>query len=393
MRRTLAVRIDQSTWPRGNRLPAFPPTFHIGRQYFDINIPSALLWIGYLTTPTSSTGISLSEFWAWVRYLAAIAEDPGMRLTQSFADLDSHQKTILSDDFGMGFPILWLSERLTFNHIVDGRYFMQRLAATVGANQRRTAKRGPNKTPDFVARDTSGVWHVVECKGTQSGSVYSKKQLVSGGAQKRAITFPPHYTGQKLVCGLNIGVENGKGSTLTIVDPEPEDPFEISSGQVEFAEDAALRGVMSRVLRLSGFEIAAEATAAPLGRSPGSRRYDSPRSEEFRRRTVEERNERARDELDATRGERLFGGKYRGRETYIDLPRPVLVDDKPMTRVRLRQGVNEEFLSRLRSQPTIEDPDFGDKVWNENGRSLSSGDSGSSVLKIGNIFRSELEID
>ena len=169
MNRSLAIDIKKGTWPRKGSLPTFPSTFHGGVQTVDIHVPSALLMIGFLTTPIATTGVSLSEFWAWVRYLAAISADPDLRLTQSFADLDAHQKTILSDDFGMGLPMLWLNDKLQFDRIVDGRYFMQRFAASTGATQHRAAKRGPNKTPDFVARDLSGVWHVVECKGTQSG--------------------------------------------------------------------------------------------------------------------------------------------------------------------------------------------------------------------------------
>lgn len=37
-----------------------------------------LLMIGYLTTPVASTGVSLSEFWAWVRYLAALSSQLDM---------------------------------------------------------------------------------------------------------------------------------------------------------------------------------------------------------------------------------------------------------------------------------------------------------------------------
>lgn len=44
-------------------------------------------------------------------------------MTRSYADLDAHQKTILSDDFGMGVPIVWLIKHLPLVEIVDGRYF------------------------------------------------------------------------------------------------------------------------------------------------------------------------------------------------------------------------------------------------------------------------------
>ncbi len=55
-----------------------------------------------------------------------MTNDKDMRLTDSFYALDAHQKTILSDDFGMGVPMLWLMSSLSLNQIVDGNYFIQK---------------------------------------------------------------------------------------------------------------------------------------------------------------------------------------------------------------------------------------------------------------------------
>ena len=196
MRRSVSVDVKRNSWPKDGGPPAFPRTFHTGVRHAEIDVLRVLLKIGFLTTPTASSGVSLSEFWAWVRYVAAVSEEPALRLTSSFAELDAHQKTILSDDFGMGLPMVWLEDQLDLRQVVDGRYFLDRFAASVDAVQRKTAKRGPNKTPDFVAKDGHGTWHVVECKGTQSGVKYSGSQIgelgppMKGGiAQKRSITF------------------------------------------------------------------------------------------------------------------------------------------------------------------------------------------------------------
>tara|TARA_R110000868_G_scaffold26220_16_gene101323 strand:- start:141 stop:1253 length:1113 start_codon:yes stop_codon:yes gene_type:complete len=368
----------------------------------EINIPAMLLMIGYLTTPTASTGVSLSEFWAWVRYLAAVTNETDLRLTSTFADLDAHQKTILSDDFGMGVPMLWLEDKLAFSRIVDGRYFMQRIAASTGATQRRAAKRGPNKTPDFVARDTSGVWHVVECKGTQSGTRYSQKQLGEDGpppkggiAQKRSIIFPAAHTGQRLVCGLSIGVENGEKSRLTIIDPKPEEPFEVSEAQLYLADDAVARGVVSKALRLAGFEITADATASPLGLIPSATRLRAGAQEDARLKFVEERDARARGELDRTDREIIFDGEYRGREVSFVLPRPVEVDHAQIKRVMLRQGVNRDLIGRLRHRPTFDEPNFGVEfdLGSATDKSVSKGDQRTASLQIGDIFRTELLFD
>lgn len=405
MNRTLSVDVRRTTWPRRGP-PDFPTTFQRGQSSYDLDVPGMLLLLGYLTTPTSSTGVSLSEFWAWVRYLAAVTADDDLRLTRSFADLDAHQKTILSDDFGMGVPMLWLNERLAFDRICDGRYFMQRFAADVGATARRTAKRGPNKTPDFVGRDAAGVWHVVECKGTQSGPDYSENQLgdpwpfATGGiAQKRSIVFPRAYTGQRLVCALCIGVQEGKfASQLTVVDPEPEDPFEVRPEQIYAADDAVTRAVVSKVLRLSGFEVSAEATAAPLGRFPYSVRSKSRRFDEARQASVDDRDQRARDELGATirgRDATAFDGRFRGRERFFDLPRPILIDGEPVTRAIIRQGVDQDVLLQLRERPTIDGPlaDSGADWTQSLGRTVVKGDERSSSMTIGELYRSELILD
>lgn len=364
MDRRLTVSIDKATWPGPGVRPLFPKSFASGNSSYDLNIPAMLMMIGYLTTPTSSTGVSLSEFWAWIRYLAAISNEKHLGLTSSFAELDAHQKTILSDDFGMGVPLLWLCDKLPLEQIVDGKYFMQKIAASVGAIQRRTAKRGPNKTPDFVVRDSAGKWHVIECKGTQSGSEYSRKQLgmkgpppTGGIAQKCAIRFPPGYTGQRLVCGLSIDVQGGTGSVLKIVDPEPEDPFEVASNEIVFANDAANRGVMSKVLRMAGFEITAEAVASPLGRGPDAQRSESSKAENAREKMVAEREERSRSEIrDAVDRGIISDGKFRGREIAFELPRGILVNNVAIRKVILKQEINRDALEELEEQPTVEEP-------------------------------------
>ncbi|MCA6968915.1 hypothetical protein [Pectobacterium carotovorum] len=398
MNRLLDVIIDKTTWPKRGK-PAFPANFRAGASQDNLNIPAMLWMIGYLTTPTSSTGVSLSEFWAWVRYFAALTEDDDIRLTRGFSDLDAHQKTILSDDFGMGVPMLWLSEKLSLVHIVDGRYFLQKFAATAGATQLRTSKRGPNKTPDFVARDSNGNWHVIECKGTQSGDEYRDQQLgtkgppaTGGVAQKNSIIFPSHHTGQRLACGLRIGITGKTGSQLKIVDPEPENPIEISTKKLPFAFDAATRGAMSKYLRMAGLEISAEAMASPLGYRPDSVHYKSRTAERERKEMVNERDDRAKKELTDIIDNYTMDGLFRGQERIFDLPREIFVDSEKINRIIVRQGINVDFLGELLRRPTFDEliqeekPELSGLI----GRSIVESDALSSQIKIGDIFKAEL---
>ncbi|MCW1408208.1 hypothetical protein OLZ32_08025 [Rhizobium sp. 1AS11] len=366
MERTLRVTIDRNTWPKPPALPAFPAAFNPTMDNWDVSVPALLLTIGYLTTPSHASGVSLSEFWAWVRYLHAVSGSPELLLTRAFHELDAHQKTILSDDFGMGAPIAWLIEKLNLTHVADGRYFIQRMATQVGVQPTTPKKRGPGKSPDFVARDASGVWHVLECKGTQTSGAYRAHQLGSGGrtptgavAQKRTIVFPHGYTGQRLASGLFIGVENGGvQSSLHLIDPEPEEPFEVRADDMVFADDAIARAATARALRLAGFPQASSAVSAPTGVSPASRPTVG-RHETDRLATVEEKRDRAEYEL-KHRGDRdrfiAEGEYYRGRKVEISLPTPLNVGHRTVSSLIVRYGVGTSFLDQLREFPLTDDP-------------------------------------
>jgi hypothetical protein len=364
--RELVVHVDQTSWQTTSNLPLFPTTFTPGTSLFDLNIPALLLAIGYLTTPSHATGVSLSEFWAWVRYLHAVSDDPELSLTPAFFELDAHQKTILSDDFGMGVPICWLLDRLQLGPIADGRYFIDRVAASIGATTSKPKKRGPGKSPDFVARDANGIWHVIECKGTQTAGGYRERQLGGVGppptgavAQKRTISFPPGYAGQRLACGLQIGVKGGTHrSSLRIIDPPADESFSVGADELVYADDAIVRAVTARSLRLAGFGACSLAMSAPSGPNPRSRpgvgSYEGARREmviEKRARAAEELRGR-RDRLHFTADER----RYIGREIDFDLPAPIRVDGRTIRFVHVRYGVGMEFLDLLSSNPLVELP-------------------------------------
>lgn len=257
----------------------------------------------------------------------------------------------------MGVPVYWLARTLPFVSICDGRYFIERIAASVGASALRTAKRRPTKAPDFVALDANGDWHVIECKGTQSGPDYQVRQLGVGGnspsgaiAQKKTITFPVGYTGQRLACGLSIGVEGGHNSTyLKIIDPIDETRLDLREGDMIHAEDAAFRSVVAKSLRMAGFEATSLWVAAPTGSEPSSRPTRG-RAEERRRTLVEEKRARARRELAAGQAREQFidgDNRYLSREVILDLPTSIATDGREVRRVRIRQGVNKRILDAL----------------------------------------------
>lgn len=405
MDRNLWIEFDRASWPNPGP-PHYPATFPAIDGSEAVNIPEILLTIGVLTTPTFTSGVSLSEYWAWVRYLHAISSEDDLTLTRGFWDLDSHQKTILSDDFGMGVPVAWLASRLQLAEVCDGRYFIDRLAATTNAIvPKRTAKRGPNKAPDFVFRDIHGVWHILECKGTQSGLPYRARQIGEPGppstgahAQKRGILFPAGHAGQRLISALVLSPEDsGDRSTLRFIDPPAEDPVRLADNELVFASDALTRATTAKALRLAGFGAASLAMSSPSGVAPHSRPEPGRTRERRRREIVDERRDRAMEELKAAPQRGAFQAdheKFRGRTINFDLPAPVQIGKRTVRRVRLVQGVNTEALRELAQRPLFEDPIESEKLdWPERLSGIrTEHDKHSAQLNIGEFFVSRLEL-
>ena len=405
MNRTISVEVDPATWLGPT---VFPSSFPATTETADIDIPSLLLLTGFLTTPSHSVGVSLSEFWAWVRYLYSVSNDPDIRITKAFAELDSHQKAILSDDFGIGLPIYWLLPKLQLHLICDGQYFIDRIAPSVGAHSIRKAKRGPNKSPDFLAKDTAGIWHTIECKGTQSGDYYRTQQLGAPGpppsgavAQKSAITFPAGHTGQQLACGLSIGIEGRSvPSSLRIIDPTGEEKIEVGQDQLSQADDAILRSTVAKSLRLAGFCATSLVISAPSGEDPFSRLGDGPTEGRlFDREMVIEKVTHAKEEMSNRMAGETFsaeGKKYIGRQTEFDLPIPVQIDSDStaIKTVRIRQGVQASLISELSQQLFSEGLLQEMEIpWSELiGKIITESDHAVARLKVGSLFISELDL-
>jgi hypothetical protein len=163
IQKTVDVEVDASTWPSGVSVPA---SLSASGATPTIDLGSAFLMLGTLTMPDLLSPASPARFWAWLRYYLAPTPASDLRITMDFAGLDPHQKSILSDDFGVALSTQWLFDRLGgFREIVDGRRFMVQFAHLLPPKTKpTTAKVGPGKAPDFVIKDMSGRWHVLECR-------------------------------------------------------------------------------------------------------------------------------------------------------------------------------------------------------------------------------------
>jgi hypothetical protein len=171
--------------------------------------------VAMTTAPPTYVGFSLADTWAHMRYFAAI--DPGnshLSLRREWNELDPHQKTILADDWGVGFPLLYLMEQLDLVHLAPTGYWIKSIEEALGIKiPLKKSKHGPPKLPDFVAFDTSGRYHAIECKGTQT----SRRSLMS------AITrgFVHAYFDSWLVAGLFVpSARSNTRPLLHIADPD-----------------------------------------------------------------------------------------------------------------------------------------------------------------------------
>ena len=227
MMKTITVDVAAGTWPRPGLVP---PEFAGASGVRQIDLASALLMLGTLTMPDLLSPASPARFWAWLRYFLAPAATPDLRITMDFAGLDPHQKGILSDDFGVALSTQWLLDRFGgFSDIVDGRRFILQFAHLLPPRTKPTkAKVGPSKAPDFVIQDHAGRWHVLECKGTQSGRTHRNNFLRGALAQKRVIQITGRLRGERLAAGLAISHERStKPTELRVVDPDGDPIIEL----------------------------------------------------------------------------------------------------------------------------------------------------------------------
>jgi hypothetical protein len=164
----------------------------------------------------------------------------------------------MSDDWGVGLGMHLTGISLDFRAAVSAGFVLQ---AHEIATTARTPKRGPAKSPDFVAVDGSFTFHVIECKGTQVTLANSANQMQSGVAQKDNLNLVGVAVGEKLVTGAFLPQATSSDSaTLAICDPDAEHKTEIRAGKEDLGW-ILLRGELASALQLAGLPLAARLVA------------------------------------------------------------------------------------------------------------------------------------
>ena len=251
--RRLRISLRDTSWPPGD------PTgdalrSRAGMQAIDMDY--ALACTAILTRPPVVRGFSLGDTWAWLRYGAAVADRPDLRLRQEWTMIDPHQKTIFSDEVAVGTICYFLADQIGFTYFGDTNYVANVVIPGI-VRLRRRARRGPSKSPDFIAVDNSGLIHVVECKGSQAAWRPLRRAMSRGRPQKRNVAVPAAVRGSRIVAGLFIPQWGSRGAArMHFIDPPVRrtlarlrtvEPTTLAMGivQIFLAKHLALLGLAS----------------------------------------------------------------------------------------------------------------------------------------------------
>lgn len=250
MNRRFEVLVDSPSWS-----PALVPPELLARVGTrQVDVLTALLFTAISTRPPTTYGFHLSDLWAWLRYIPAVAATDELRLREEWTDVDRHQKTILSDEFGVGFATQFITEVFGCAEFVDTLYAVRVLEPekfTLSGELRA----GSQKSPDYIARQQNSGYVVLECKGTQSSRAALKRAIARGQEQKANLgAVSPARINHSLVAGLFIPQWNSaEPPCLLVSDPSWEALERFLSGQPNWRIDLAITQVaLAKQLTLAG---------------------------------------------------------------------------------------------------------------------------------------------
>lgn len=289
-KKKISLAIDATTWPSGQQpdpgLVAIPDN----KGKWEIQLKELMLHIAHRSVPALLPSMHQYLQWPWLKYGWAFAAGENLRMCREWSEVDAHQKTILSDDIGIGIASLLAEKAYGLVSMADGRSFAQnpRNGIVIGGSK----KRGPKKCPDFIGIDNAGRFVVVEAKGTQNSSK-KRDQFMGRTIPSASAAGAPRFTGgvaqkanlsatvgfrDKIVVGLYLPLHRARTSTASVrvVDPEfsINDSFDANAaarllGACQLASvlhmvgaHAAARNVMQRRWAPSGPVLAG--TAAEL---------------------------------------------------------------------------------------------------------------------------------
>jgi len=282
----------------------------------------------------------LAAQWAILRYFGAADHSiKSLRLQPAAVGLETHAKAVLSDDWGVGISLQWLTARLRYSEVAHGRFAMPDLIRNGIATTKGNKKRGPKKCPDFFALDRQNKVHIIECKGNQQGPDQTTAQFEKGQAQKRNVKFKNEkLVGQRLLSGVAIaGIEDSWQTTLQIADPPPNNDDSLKeewltdSYTINALDADSIRSSLNKVSLIQGLLLAGAFTTA-------HRAFPSETKSE----SLAVIPDRLTEFLGAN------GARWYGQMQEVIYPALIhLPDESTVSGCRLRFGVSEELLEEL----------------------------------------------
>lgn len=257
----ISVEIDRSSWAGKY---AFPGELKTASSYPDIDFASALLWMGVAPLVQTVSRWWTAIRWAQMKYAYAVDDISDLRLHPEMRELDKHQKSVLSDEWGVGVALEWLTNIFQYREICHGDAAVRELRRRKLLQGYPTRKKiGPNKCPDFVALDAQRKLHIIECKGTTQGRSTITKAFKTAYEQKHAIRFKNDsaFVSQRLSVGLAVATNRrAKDTTLYVEDPD-EERLPRSEGSYVIIDDAEPRQIEEAIFTSMLIEYSALAGA------------------------------------------------------------------------------------------------------------------------------------
>lgn len=213
------IQVDNRSWTPPSSVPS--ELKNVASKIRQTNALAALLHTALWTRPPCSFGFSFADCWAWLRYGPALSNATDIRLRSEWNDIDAHQKTVLSDEMGVGFTTQLFAEILNFSVYADTQYVVRILPSLFSL--RRKAKRGPAKSPDYIIVDNILEVSVLECKGSQKSRQTLIKAVIDGVTQKNNFIVSSGSSIKHSSAGLFIPQSgNSESSLIYVRDPEPD---------------------------------------------------------------------------------------------------------------------------------------------------------------------------
>src|SRR5215213_888070 len=182
-----------------------------------------LLRLGVVTTPAVENLADICSTWACFRYLWAFDIPPpgfsnqSLRLSYAARNIDFHQKSLLSDEIGVGMAALLVGAYMNAPLAADVSVAMNDPTWPIDLQSR--------ESPDYLFFDsTQTTIFIVECKGSQTTRAASMDQLRRGTEQVPSLIFTDGRRPPSLIVATLL---SSNGTTVFVVDPPSDDESRI----------------------------------------------------------------------------------------------------------------------------------------------------------------------